>query len=51
MIASIMPDINSGTAAAVPANNTSPNIIAINSPSNPKVIIVNNVIILIPPIN
>ena len=51
MIASIMPDINSGTAAAVPAKSTRPNTIAINSPSNPKVIIVNNVTILIPPIN
>lgn len=41
-----MPDINSGTAAAVPANNTSPNNIAIINPTNPKNIIVNNVIII-----
>lgn len=45
IIASIMPDTNSGIAAAVPANSTKPSIIAINNPINPKIAIVNNVII------
>lgn len=44
--ASIIPDINSGTANADPPINISPNTIAINNPTKPMVKIANNVIII-----